>query len=265
VSRVLLAALAGVVLLAVGLWAFQRRLIFFPAAGLPPLAEVLPGAQDVRLTTSDGLTLGAWLVPPRGPGPYAVVLVAGGNAGNRADRASLAAALAEAGMAVLLVDYRGYGGNPGSPSEAGLAQDIRAAHRFLTEELQVPAERLIYFGESLGAAVVTELATEHPPGGLLLRSPFVDLAAVGREHYPVLPVALLLRDRFPVAENLGRVTAPTTVVLGTADTVVPPGQSREVARANHARLVEIPGAGHNDRVLLDGPDLIAAARDLAGR
>jgi pimeloyl-ACP methyl ester carboxylesterase len=265
VSRVLLAALAGVVLLAVGLWAFQRRLIFFPAAGLPPLAEVLPGAQDVRLTTSDGLTLGAWLVPPRGPGPYAVVLVAGGNAGNRADRAPLAAALAEAGMAVLLVDYRGYGGNPGSPSEAGLAQDIRAAHRFLTEGLQVPAERLIYFGESLGAAVVTELATEHPPGGLLLRSPFVDLAAVGREHYPVLPVALLLRDRFPVAENLGRVTAPTTVVLGTADTVVPPGQSREVARANHARLVEIPGAGHNDRVLLDGPDLIAAARDLAGR
>jgi alpha-beta hydrolase superfamily lysophospholipase len=262
-SRVLLAALAGVLLLVFGVWALQRKLIYFPAADLPPLADLLPGAQDVQLTTSDGLTLGAWLVPPRNPGTYAVVLVANGNAGNRADRAPLAAALADAGMAVLLFDYRGYGGNPGSPSEDGLAMDIRAAHRFLTDDLQVPAERLIYLGESLGAAVVTELATEHPPAGLVLRSPFVDLAAAGREHYPVLPVGLLLRDRFPVAENLSRITVPTTVVLGTADTVVPPGQSRQVAQANHAQLVEVPGADHNDQVLLDGPQLIAAVTALA--
>lgn len=34
-----------------------------------------------------------------------------------------------------------------------------------------PPDRLLYYGESLGAAVVTELATEHPPAGLVLRSP----------------------------------------------------------------------------------------------
>jgi fermentation-respiration switch protein FrsA (DUF1100 family) len=264
VVRVLVGVVAVLMLLVSVLWLIQRKLIYFPGGSpVPPVADVLPDAQEVTLHTSDGLALGAWLVPPRRTGPYAVVLVANGNAGNRSSRAPLAAALADAGMAVLLFDYRGYGGNPGSPSEDGLALDARAAYRFLTEELQVPAEHLLYFGESLGAAVVTELATEHPPAGLLLRSPFVDLASAGREHYPLLPVRLLLRDRFPVVENLARVTVPTTVVLGASDTVIPPEQSRRVAEAGAARVVEVPEADHNDRVLLDGPQLVDAAKALA--
>ncbi|MCE7004072.1 lysophospholipase [Kibdelosporangium philippinense] len=257
--RVTLAVLGVVVLLLGLIWLFQRKLIYLPdSSPVPRAGDVLPGATDVAMRTSDGLTLGAWLVPPAQPGPHAVVLVAPGNAGNRADRAPLAAALSARGMAVLLLDYRGYGGNPGSPSEDGLRQDIRAAHRFLTQDLQVPPGQLIYYGESLGSAVVTDLAAEHPPAALVLRSPFTELAAAGGEHYPFLPVRLLLRDRFPVAETITRVTAPVTVVLGTHDTVIPPEQSREVARAANATLVEIPGADHNDRVLLDGPALIDA-------
>jgi uncharacterized protein len=54
---------------------------------------------------------------------------------------------------------------------------VRAAHRFLLEEAEVAPARLVYYGESLGSAVVTELATQHPPAGLVLRSPFVDLAS----------------------------------------------------------------------------------------
>ncbi|RSM71630.1 alpha/beta hydrolase [Kibdelosporangium aridum] len=259
--RVLIAILIVIVLLLGLIWLFQRSLIYLPdSSAVPPAADVLPGAADVELRTSDGLTLGAWLIPPAQPGPYAVVLVAPGNAGNRANRAPLAAALAARGMAVLLVDYRGYGGNPGSPSEDGLRQDIRAAYRFLTDELHVPPTQLVYYGESLGSAVVTELATEHPPAALVLRSPFTDLAAAGSEHYPFLPVRLLLRDRFPVAETIPRVKVPITVVLGTQDSVIPPEQSREVARAGNATLVEIAGADHNDRALLNGPQLIDAIR-----
>jgi hypothetical protein len=261
VIRVLVVLVVIVVLALAAVWIFQRKLIYFTADfTVPPVSDVLPGGQAVQLRTADGLELGAWLVPPSGPGSDRVVLVAPGNAGNRARRAPLASALSAAGMAVLLFDYRGYGGNPGSPTEEGLALDVRAAHRFLTEDLEVPPERLIYYGESLGCAVVTELATEHPPAALVLRSPFVDLAAAGHEQYPFLPVRLLLRDRFPVAENLARVHVPTTVVYGTRDSIIPPEQSRTVAAANSAQLVEVPGADHNDRALLDGPELIQAVR-----
>ena len=259
-------ALAAVVLTGL-LWAFQRHLVYLPGAGHPPpAATALPGAREVTLTTSDGLALGAWHLPARDPDAPAVLVVSG-NAGSRALRAPLAAALARRGLAVLLFDYRGYGGNPGAPSERGLALDVRAARGFLVDELGVPPARVLYVGESLGAAVVAELATEHPPAGLVLRSPFVDLAAVGRVHYPVLPVRALLRDRFPVTEHVARVAAPTTVVLGTADRIVPPEQSRAVAAAaaRPYRIVEVPGADHNDPVLLDGAPLVDAVAELAER
>ncbi|MDP5182092.1 alpha/beta hydrolase [Blastococcus sp. BMG 814] len=249
------------------LWAFQRRLVYLPDAGpLPPAAEAVLGARDVVLETDDGLRLGAWFVPGRTPDAPGV-LVANGNGGHRGLRAPLARELADEGLAVLLFDYRGYAGNPGSPSEAGLALDARAAREFLLGGGGVPADRLVYFGESLGAAVATRLAVEHPPAGLVLRSPFVDLAAVGSEHYPFLPVRALLRDRYPVAEQVRRIEVPTTVVYGGADSIVPPAQSRAVADAAAGlhRVVEVPGADHNDLVLLAGEEVVEAVVELAER
>lgn len=262
-------ALAAILLAMVAaLWAGQRRLIYLPSGGVVPKASgIIAGARDVTLQTSDGVELGAWFVPAHAAGPEIAVLVANGNAGNRALRAPLAAALVQEGLSVLLFDYRGYGGNPGSPSEDALARDARAAFRFLAQRQNIPRDRIIYLGESLGAAVVTELATEHPPAGLVLRSPFTDLAAVGQIHYPFLPVRLLLRDRYPVAGHIGAVHVPTVVVYGTQDSIVPPEQSRAVAQAaaGPTTIVRIEGAGHNDNVLLNGGELIGATVELADR
>jgi alpha-beta hydrolase superfamily lysophospholipase len=268
VVRTALVALAVVLLLLATLWFFQRRLIYLPSTdSVPPAAEMLSGARDVQLRTSDGLRLGAWFVPAEQPDRGQAVLVANGNAGNRAHRAPLARALADRGFAVLLFDYRGYGGNSGAPTERGLARDVRAAHRYLVEEAGFPSDRLVYFGESLGAAVVTELATEHPPAGLLLRSPFVDLASVGRVHYPFLPVRALLKDRYPLADQLATVPVPVTVVYGTNDSIIPPRQSRAVGEAalGSTRVVAVDGADHNDRVLLDGDELVSSIVELADR
>jgi uncharacterized protein len=262
---ILLFALVGVLFAA--RWAFQRTLIYYPSrATVPPADEVIDGARDVTLVTSDGIRLGAWFVHARASANGITVLVASGNAGDRSLRAPLARALAEEGFAALLFDYRGFGGNPGSPSEEGLARDARAAYRFLIEE-GVGVDRLLYYGESLGAAVVTELATEHPPAGLVLRSPFTDLAAVGKVHYPYLPVRALLRDRYPVVEHIRHLNVPTTIVYGTRDSIVPPEQSRAVARAagEETTIVEVEGAGHNDLALLDGRELIDAIVGLASR
>ena len=265
-----LAVTVGVVVLLLGLvvgllWGFQRKLIYLPDDGPVGAADAaVPGARDVVLRTADGLELGAWYVPGGAP-DAATVLVANGNGGHRGGRAPLAKALSDVGLGVLLFDYRGYGGNPGSPSEDGLALDVRAARDHLVDEVGVRPDRLLYLGESLGAAVVTELATEHPPAGLILRSPFVDLASVAAVHYSFLPVRALLRDRFPLAERIARIDVPTTVVYGSEDSIVPPEQSRAVAdaAAQLHRVVEVPGADHNDQVLLDGDELVTAVLELA--
>lgn len=244
---------------------FQRHLIYLRSAGRPPV--VLPGAEEVTFQTTDGLNLAAWFVPARAPDRGVTVLVAPGNAGDRSLRAPLAESLRSRGLSVLLVDYRGYAGNPGAPTEAGLALDIRAARHYLVHQRGIAPSRLIYYGESLGAAVVTELATEHPAGGLLLRSPFIDLPAVAAVHYPFLPAHRLLKDRFPVATTIQRTHVPTVVVLGSADSVVPAHQSRIVATAapQLVNVVEVPAADHNDLALLNGPQLINAVSHLADR
>lgn len=258
-------AVAGVALLLGLVTMMQRRLIYFPDRSTPPpAAEVLPGARDVTLHTEDGLELTAWLVPSAEERDTGLaVMYLPGNGGNRSGRAPTADLLAERGFTVLLVDYRGYGGNPGRPSETGLAADGLAAHDWLVDE-GYPSHRQIYVGESLGTGVAAALATQRPPAGVLLRSPFTELADVGRSHYPWLPVGLVLRDRFPVLDHVRGLDVPVTVVRGTADTIVPTEQSQTVAAAarNLVEELVLGDVGHNDERML-GPELVDAVARLA--
>jgi len=276
---------AGIVLLVVValllaplalLWAFQRHLIYFPSPGpVPPAAAVLPGAAEVSFPTADGLRLQGWFVAPapaagsgdarpHAPGP--AVLVCNGNGGDRSMRAALAAALSRLGLAVLLFDYRGYGGNPGVPTEEGLAADARAALAYLAGRPDVDPDRVVYFGESLGAAVALRLATERPPAALVLRSPFASLDEVGRHHYPLVPVSLLLRDRYDSAALAGRLAAPLLVVAGSRDRIVPLAHTRRLfaAAPPPKRLVVLDGADHNDPDLLAGTRLVDELRGFLG-
>lgn len=265
-----LLALPVVVLMLVGaVWVGQQSFVYHPArTPVPPVADRLPGAREVALRTADGLDLGAWWLPPTG-GCRAAVLLAHGNGGNRASRAALAQALNQHGFGVLMFDYRGYGGNAGRPTEAGLARDVRAARAYLLDDAGIEERDLVYLGESLGTGVVSELAVEHPPAALVLRSPLTSLDEVGHSLYRV-PVGWLLRDRYLVRENVGRLGMPTAVVYGTEDAIVPAAQSRDVAQtARQAGAevveVEVPGAGHNDDVLVEGQALVDAVVAVAVR
>ncbi len=253
VAAVLAAGLAA--LLGAG-WLFQRSLIYFPSGAVPPVAVVLPGAEEVVLRTGDGLDLAGWWLPADGE-EVAAAVVFNGNAGNRADRAPLARRLASRGVSTLLFDYRGYGGNPGRPTEAGLLRDGVAAATFAASQTDAP---LVLVGESLGSAVATATALQQPPAALVLRSPFTSLADVGREHYPFLPVGRLLKDRYPVEEQVGRVAAPVLVVASTGDEIVPYRLSERVfaAATGDKELLTLEGLGHNDPALGAGPQLVEA-------
>ena len=257
-SRIAIGLAKLIVVASIGagiVWALQRRLIYFPAADVPrPAAVGLPSAQVVSFTTSDGVTLHGWFVPPASPSAREAVIVFNGNAGNRGFRAALAAMLADAGLATLLFDYRGYGENKGQPSEEGLARDAVAAYRYVATRKDVNASRLVYFGESLGTGVAVRLATRHTPRALILRSPFTSLIDVGRHHYPFLPVRTLLSDRYASIDYVNRIGCPLLVIAAARDSVVPSEQSRRLYEAARSpkHLVVIDGADHNDYELLAG-------------
>jgi fermentation-respiration switch protein FrsA (DUF1100 family) len=253
--------LGAVILLMLAIvWTQQRRLMYFPFGQVPdPAAMGLKGATAVTFTSSDGLALTGWFVTTTSA-PRFTVIVFNGNAGNRAHRLPLAQAFAAEGLAVLLLDYRGFGGNPGAPTEAGLKADARGALNYLLRRPDVDPKRLVYFGESLGSAVAVELAVEHRPAALILRSPFTSATDVAQAHYWFLPVRWLLRDRFSSIDRIADVHAPVLVIAGDRDGIVPVDQSRRLhAAANDPKsLLVIQGADHNDGLLQDGRQMIEA-------
>lgn len=254
------ALIGGIVVavLVLALWVLQRRLIYLPTGdpGPPP-----PGWTGASVSTSDGIDLGLWHRAPVDAVP--VVVVFNGNAGNRGDRIALGSALAREGFGVVLFDYRGYGGNPGAPSEDGLGLDAAAVAAFARSTY--PGNRLLFFGESLGAAVAVGAASTSPPDGVVLRSPFTNLADAASANYFGVPLGWFLWDDYPTIDRMPTLEAPVTVVAGTNDGIVPIEQSRRVfdAAAEPVDWVAIEGAGHNDPVLSSGPDVIDAVVRLA--
>ena len=250
-------ALAGIagfwILLMAALWFVQRQLIYLPDQS----PASLPGGVTVsEVETSDGIVHDLWLVPAEGEAAARLV-VFNGNAGNRSHRLSLADSLAAEGLEVVLFDYRGYGDTMGHPSEEGLLEDARAvAGPAFDTDLPV-----VYFGESLGAGVATLLAAEVAPDALVLRSPFTSLSDMARTHYRIVPT-VLLRDRYEVDKTIAELHMPVLVILGTADSIVPPRLSRTVFEAANQpkRLLEMEGLDHNDPGLASGASLAQEIR-----
>lgn len=238
------------------LFIFQRRLLYFPdrshpfLAGLPQL-----GVREVALQTADGLSLSSWFLPPPDGGP--AIAYFHGNGGNIAYRADRLMRFARAGYGVLLVEYRGYGGNPGNPSEAGFNADADAASEFLRRQ-GIAGERLVLYGESLGSAVAVRLAATQKIAALILESPFTSIAALAQVHYPLVPAALLMWDRFDALAKIGEVTAPILFLQGGRDRVVPPrfGQELFDAAPGLKQHWFAADAGHEDLVRFGALDAV---------
>lgn len=252
---------AGLLLL---FWLGQRKLMYVTVDGAVAAVErALPGGREVSFRTDDGLTLAGWWLPAEEPA-HGALIVCNGNAGHRGYRAGLAAAFARRGFDVLLFDYRGYGGNPGKPSEEGLRRDLRAARRWLEGRPGVDPERVALLGESLGAAVALAEAAERPPAAVVLRSPFYSGVRVAGHHFPLLPIRLLLRDRWRSDRRVRGLDSPLLVVAGGADRIVPADQSRalfDAATTPDKEWLLLDGVGHNDAVFATEGDFVAATAE----
>jgi fermentation-respiration switch protein FrsA (DUF1100 family) len=229
---------------------FEESLIFFPAAY--PHGEWKPAGlayEDAWFEAADGTRLHGWYIPHEEP--RAVVLFAPGNAGNltyRADR--LRWLNRRLRVAVMIFDYRGYGRSVGQPNEAGVLADARAARRWLAERAGVGEDQIVLMGESLGAAVMVDLAAKDGARGLILENPFTSLPDVGAYHYPLLPVRAMMRNRLDSLSKIGAYRGPLLASHGDADSVIPMALGERLfAAANEPkRFVRLPGHDHNDPI-----------------
>lgn len=247
-------ALAVAVGLVVLVLLFEEKLIYFPLREMEvtPADLALP-FEDCWLTAEDGARLHGWFFPLEGA--HFTVLICHGNAGNishRLDRVLLMRA--RLATEVMLFDYRGYGRSEGRPGEQETYRDGRAAYQFLIGRRQVAPERLILFGESLGAAVALQLALEVPVKALVLESAFTSIPDLARAIYPFLPVWSLLRTRYDNLAKIAEIDVPLLVMHGNRDGTVPFEQGKRLFEAapEPKRFYAISGAGHNDTFFAGG-------------
>ena len=239
----------------------------------------MPTSDGVTLRTLDGLRLAGTLVSPGTPASRAVVLVHGGGVTREEGGffTRLADGLADDGVASLRFDLRGHGESEGRQEELTLAtilNDIRVAIAYTHES--TGAGEITLLGASFGGGICAYYAAERPNdlSRLVLFNPQLDYkrrtidtrtywvddsisdeAAQQLTEHGYIQFTPTLRHGRPLLNEvfwlhpykaLSEVQAPTLIVHGTKDTLVPVDSSRSAVRQFRApcELVEIEGSQH---------------------
>ncbi|MFJ3896844.1 alpha/beta hydrolase [Streptomyces sp. NPDC090083] len=234
---------------------------------------------DVSVRTLDGLHLAGTLVESRTPTPRVVVLVHGGGVTREEGGffTRLAAGLAGAGVASLRFDLRGHGQSEGRQEELTLStilNDIRVVLAYTRET--TGADDITLLGASFGGGLCAYYAAKRPEevSRLVLFNPQLNYkrrtidsrpywtddviseeAAAELTERGAIQFTPTLRHGRPMMNEvfwlkphkaLGEVQAPTLIVHGTADTLVPFESSQDaVARFTApVELVPVEGSQH---------------------
>lgn len=228
----------------------QRKLQYIPDdVAFNAAAYGLEGFETLSATI-DGVTVNSWYRPAAAGKP--VIVYAHGNAGNFMERNFRFLPWYRTGYGIAVVSYPGFEGNPGSPTEQGNYASARNVLQTVIARGQ-PPEKIILVGESMGTGVMVQVATEFAVGGIVLESPFTSLVATAQYHYPFLPVALLMHDRYESLAKINRVKAPLLLIHGERDKVVPfvQGKTLFTAANEPKEAMFIPHAGHSNDMYTD--------------
>ena len=211
---ILTIAISIYVVLALLLYLFQGRMVFlsnFPGRALVASpGDIDLNYEDVSLTTSDNEHLHGWYVPATNS--RGVLLFFHGNAGNISHRLDSIKIFHELGLDTLIIDYRGYGLSTGKATEQGTYLDAQAAWDYLVNTRRVPAEKIIVFGRSLGGAIGAWLGVQNTPAAVIIESSFSSGVDMARRIYPFMPVRLITRLQYPVADYAAQLKCPVLVV-----------------------------------------------------
>ena len=223
--------------LCAALFLMQHRLIFHPRpVGHPPAG---PDVVPATVPTADA-TLRGWIVNPESRGP--VVIYFGGNAEDVSGRI---AAFATLDATTVLVSYRGYGASDGTPSGTDLVRDAGVVVETMRARFGEDRE-IILFGRSLGAGVAALATGAARVDGLILLSPYVSLARIAQQRFPVFPVRWLLRHDIDASAVAATLPERMLVLYSRHDNTVPTAESRAFVRllASEPQVVEFSGT-HN--------------------
>lgn len=231
--RILICIAVGILAFVLGCVLFQRKLLYYPShyREHSGLAEWRHGGRLIGFAREV-------------PVPKNVWLMLHGNGGQASDRVYALPSFSGQDS-IFVLEYPGYGLRPGSPSMDSFNTAALEAYELL--RLRFPKTPVCVVGESIGSGPASMLATNsHPPDKIVLIVAFDILARVASDHFPIIPVSLILRDNWNNIESLKSYKGPVEIFGALDDTIIPVIHARTLAESKpSARLHEIRG-GHND-------------------
>jgi uncharacterized protein len=227
------------------LYVNQNKLIYKATrADISPQVAGVP-IEDLRLRTPDGESLQAWYSPPK-PG-MPVILFLPGQGQHLNDAGLRYKIMHDRGVGFLSVAYRGFSGSTGTPSEAGVYTDALTGYDYLGK-LGFKPEDIVVHGHSLGTGIATFVASQRPMRALILEAPFAAAADVAQSRYPLIPVSLLMHDKFESRERMEQISTRVMIAHGDADATIPISEGQKLyARTRPPKIfILIKGGGHSD-------------------
>ena len=233
----------GIALIVIYLKYIEQRTLFYPMKEI----EYLPSRmglqyEDVFFETCDNIQLNGWFLAS--PNSRYTVIFCHGNAGNISHRIEKIKFFHDLGCNTFIFDYRGFGKSKGRPYENGLYLDVQGAYDYLLSR-NINPEQLIGYGESIGGAVIIDLAAKYKLKALIVDSTITCAKDMAKIAYPFLPY-WVFSSRLDSLSKIKSVTVPKLMIHSVNDEIVPFKLGRKLFEAapEPKEFLEIRG-GHN--------------------
>lgn len=243
------------------------EILFYPR---PDWAEPPPGVEAHLVPLAEGLSLSCRYYPASPSSP--LILFFHGNGEVASDYDMIAPLYNGLGIGLFVGEYRGYGRSGGTPTLSSIIRDAHEVFRYVFQKLVAPppGRRLFLMGRSLGSRPAVDLAAHYGDkvSGLIVESGSASVARLLRFLSPSTPMPNVEKLEKDNEALLQSIETPLLIIHGEQDMLIPVPSAlylHDKIGSKEKTLVIIPGAGHNDVLLLGMDEYLTSLRQFVFR
>ena len=246
VKRIILLVFGLYLLLLVGFYLFQEKVIFRPKKlAKDYIFSFDKKFEEVNLTTDDNSIINA--IHFKVKNPKGIILYFHGNKGNLQRWGPMIFPFTEYGYDVFVMDYRGYGKSNGERNEKNLYNDALLSYNYVKRLFD--EEKITIYGRSLGGTFATFVASQNSSKQLILEAPFYNLLDLSYRKFRFLPYKNLLRYKFNSNNFITNVECPITIFHGDDDRLISIQSGKKLYDASNkkvSKFIEIKNGTHHN-------------------
>ena len=170
---------------------------------------------------------------------------------------------------LFVADYRGYDASGGKPTVTNMIQDAHPLFQGFKELLKNEGffDRYFVMGRSLGSIPALEIAFHYQEeiSGLIVESGTAHNFRILWSHLGKTERDTIENSEFINKVKIRSVYRPTLIIHGQNDSIIPVEEGKELyenSAAADKRLLIIPGADHNDVMVVQQNKYFQAIREL---